>query len=113
MMIKKLVTITAIIMLLGSPASYAAFSGNKLKEDCDSKAGSFTKGACIGYIIGTYDSIKWVEESDLPSCPPDAMTGKQLISIVEKYLEEAPQLLHYPAYPLIAGALKKAFPCPD
>ena len=56
-MIKKLVTITALAMLLGSPNSYATFkSGNDLAKDCWSDSG-FSKGICAGYVIGLTDIL--------------------------------------------------------
>ena len=46
-MIKKLVTIAALAMLLGSPTSYAGLkSGNDLVANCADGAGYFMDGIC-------------------------------------------------------------------
>ena len=108
-MIKKLVTITALAMLLGSPASYATFkSGNDLAKDCWSDSG-FSKGICAGYVIGLTDILS----GEGRICAPSAVTDGQVVRIVEKYLKEHPGVLHYAADSLVLIALKNAFPCSD
>ena len=114
-MIKKLVTIAALAMLLGSPASYADLTtGNVLAADCED-AGSliditspraFGHGFCYGFAFGVSDSIQGEA-----ACPPEGVTGKQVVSIVKKYLKENPENLHEPADELVTIALMKAFPC--
>ena len=108
-MIKKLVTITALAMLLGSPNSYAAIlSGNRLLESCELDDASFRDGMCYGYVFAVYDVIVGEE-----FCPPDGVVGEQILPIVMKYLKENPENLHYNAASLVTVALGRAFPCPD
>ncbi|MDC1299241.1 hypothetical protein N8Z64_06760 [Pseudomonadales bacterium] len=71
-MIKKLVTITALAMLLGSPISYATLlSGNKLFESCELDDASFEDGVCYGYVFGVYDVM-----SELTVCAPAGVTDR-------------------------------------
>ena len=105
-MIKKLVTLAALAMLLGSPSSYADFfPGNKLVELCD-ESNIYNDGVCAGYVIGISDRI-----NGEVACIPDGVTSGQAVSIVKKYLKKNPEELHYTAHSLVAFALIKAFPC--
>ena len=106
-MIKKLVTIAALAMLLGSPTSYAvSITGNKLAGYCEE--GYEKNGFCYGYVLGVYDS----NPGDL-ICAPNGVTGKQLLSIVRKFFRERPEILHDEAAVLVTVALAEAFPCSD
>jgi len=108
-MIKKLVTITALAMLLGSPNSYAALiSGNKLFEDCEQDGETVAVGVCYGYVFGVFDVMQ-----DVKVCEPVGVTGKQLTGIVRKYLKENPENLHLNAAFLVTLALSEVFPCPE
>ena len=106
-MIKKLVTIAALAMLLGSPTSYAGFeTGNSLAQDCERDDAGFRDGFCYGYVISLFDTIQGVI-----MCAPDGVTRRQVQSIVKKYLKENPENLHLTANRLVTGALIEAFPC--
>ena len=108
-MIKKLVTIAALAMLLGSPASYAGvtfITGNSLAMSCEKGDAGFDDGFCYGYVIGVFDTI----QGEL-ICAPDGVTINQVESIVKKYLKENPAKLHLTARSLATGALIEAFPC--
>ena len=109
-MIKKLVTLAALAMLLGSPASYAYTSGNKLAGYCEDKDPYFGSGFCHGYIAGVGSMLTWASERNR-ICVPDGVTGGQVVSIVRKYLKENPESLHESADLLVTVALGKAFPC--
>ena len=109
-MIKKLVTLAALAMLLGSPASYAYTTGNNLVEHCKDKEAYFGSGFCYGYMMGVANILTWASERNR-ICIPDGVTSGQAVSIVKKYLKENPEELHYTAQSLVAFALIKAFPC--
>jgi hypothetical protein len=105
-MIKKLVTIAALAMLLGSPTSYAGFeTGNSLAQDCEKNDSMFEDGFCYGFVIGVFDRM----QGDA-MCAPDGVTIKQAVSIVKKFLKENPEDLHLPANGLVSVALALAFP---
>jgi len=128
-MIKKLVTITALAMLLGSPASYAEDVANKtqvdgsyvlvdkLKGACDDYDGSFNKGVCYGYIIALADVAQWNIESDynrtMSACGEGLHNMGKLISLVEKYIDRHPEMSDFPAYQVIINAFQKDALCPD
>lgn len=108
-MIKKLVTIAALAMLLGSPTSYAAFiTGNKLAGYCEEDATTFADGLCGGYVVGIFDA----NPGNL-ICEPRGVTIGQLVSIVRKFFGERPEILHENAAVLVTSALGTAFPCSD
>ena len=111
-MIKKLVTLAALAMLLGSPTSYADYTGNNLVEHCKDKEAYFGSGFCYGYIAGVGSILSWASDS-YKICVPDGVTGGQVLSIVRKYLKENPESLHQPADMLVTVALRRAFPCYD
>jgi hypothetical protein len=106
-MIKKLVTLAALAMLLGSPTSYADLTtGNVLAADCEKNDSGFQDGFCYGYVFAVFDSIQGKKV-----CAPKGVSGKQLVSIAKKYLKENPENLHEPADELVTIALRRAFPC--
>ena len=109
-MIKKLVTITALAMLLGSPTSYAVFVlGNTLVEKCESD-NFYDQGMCTGFVLGVSD----INDRKF-SCPPQngTVSDAQMVKVVRKYLEEHPEKLHNTGHLLVGTALYQAFPCPD
>jgi hypothetical protein len=42
---------------------------------------------------------------------PEGFTGKQAVLIVDKYMKEHPEMLHFNAGPIVFLALWGAFPC--
>jgi hypothetical protein len=114
-MIKKLVTITALAMLLGSPASYAGLgftSGNQLAVKCQGEITGADSGFCYGYVTAALDILQWAAP-DYEICLDSNVTQMQAKLVVEKYLKEHPERLHVDANLLVIIALRKAFPCPD
>lgn len=61
-----------------------------------------------GYAIGLT-----VGDNDRTICPPEGITQKQNMLVIEKYLKEHPEELHEPAQLLIDIALMDAFPCEE
>jgi|TARA_R110000803_G_scaffold23354_1_gene57396 hypothetical protein len=111
-MIKKLVTITALAMLLGSPISYAdIITGNGLVTMCEARDKGVSDGFCSGYIAGVSLLMTWALP-DFRICP-DGSTLRQHESIVRKFLKENPEELHKRADMLVIFALAPVFPCPD
>ncbi len=117
-MIKKLVTITALAMLLASSNSHAFITGNNLVEYCDGDeqdGGSFRGGYCYGFVGGITHPLHWVsDKSDKNKiCASENVTQKQVVSIVREYMEEHPEMLHERADMLVIIALRIAFPCSE
>ncbi|MDC1329447.1 Rap1a/Tai family immunity protein [Pseudomonadales bacterium] len=114
-MIKKLVMITALAMLLASSNSHAFITGNNLVEYCDDyeqDGGSFRGGYCYGYVGGIAQTLDWVSDKNR-ICASENVTQKQVVSIVRKYMEEHPEMLHERADMLVIIALRIAFPCSE
>ena len=119
-MIKKLVTITALAMLLASSNSHAFITGNNLVEYCDDyeqyeqDGGSFRGGYCYGFVGGITQTLHVSDKSDKNKiCASENVTQKQVVSIVRKYMEEHPEMLHKRADMLVIIALRIAFPCSE
>ena len=110
-MIKKLVTITALAMLLGSPNSHAVVlkSGNDLVEYCDRPE----DGLLIGYCHGFVNGVSNLAVTAALVCPPGGVTEEQLVNIVRKSMKENPEMLHLNAVGLVTFAISKVFPCSE
>lgn len=109
-MIKKLLTLAALAMLLGSPTGYAFTTGNKLVEYCKDDEAYFGSGFCYGYVTGIATTLTWASEEN-KICTPENVTNEQIASIIRKYLKEHPEMLHESADLLVIIALRRAFPC--
>lgn len=84
-----------------------AESGNELLSQCNDysvQKGTFEQGVCLGIVMG-------VAETSDKICPPKEVTNKQLVLVVEKFLKENPQDLHFPATSLAEYALAMVWPC--
>ena len=104
-------------------------SGNTLLKACERTQGTqnedpWADGFCEGFIIGVYDTIEELIDTNLlPSgthnvsgyyCLQRQLPNDQIIRVVKKYLEDNPADLHYRATILIDLALREAFgpnPC--
>jgi hypothetical protein len=108
--------VMALAMMV-MPDAYAGWvDGNRLREACESRPGTFSEGICFGYIFGTADMLFDVTREGgshlgFRACFSSGVTAGQLWEIGETFFEENPQLLHRGASTLIAQALAEAFPC--
>jgi hypothetical protein len=68
---------------------------------------------CFGYVNAAFGSLQFIKKASkaAPYCLPEGVTGDQLIRIVQKYLADHPENLHYVAYGEVYLAITKAFPC--
>jgi Rap1a immunity proteins len=90
------------------------------KDKIDSLADLYL---CGGYIQGVVDTIEdWrildekhqkdkTPDDVLHPCIPESVSESQIQKVVEKYLEDHPEKLHFRASVLVLVALQKAFPC--
>lgn len=79
-------------------------TGNDLNRGCSS--GSFDEAACMGYVLGVYDSLEGKS-----FCCPDGIIAKQVFDIVTLFMAQNPRLLHLPGNFIVVTALQEAFPC--
>jgi len=96
------------------------YTGNELLERCEARfsddtAANISKAnTCFGYVVSvsdihdTYVGFKLMEQL---WCMPENLEGLQLVRIVTKYLQDAPEDLHNTASSLVSNALISAFPC--
>ena len=72
-------------------------------------------GAALGrgYVMGATDGLTFVPPSRRWICLPGGVANEQVVRVVQKYLKENPETLHYLAQGQINNALVRAFPCKD
>jgi len=111
--------LTIVLLFSFGQARADFYSGSQLLEKCEAFLGdeiaNLAKGnTCFGYIGGFSDShenfVNWGGHRK-EWCQPENITGKQLVRVVTKHLQENPQRLHLGASSLVANALGLAFPC--
>jgi len=104
-----------LLALLTAPADAGFDSGNRLYEDCSADT-YFNRGYCGGYVVGIVDTIESMQASGvLPAnamCIPEGVTKGQLADVVQKHLQDHPELRHHEAGELVPMAINRAFPCP-
>jgi len=99
----------ALSCIVSLPADAQFLSGVQLKADLDeAEAGtSFAKRTiAMGYVAGVYDLTVGREV-----CPDRAISAKESMGIVHRYLGAHPERLSENAAPLAVDALRQAFPC--
>jgi hypothetical protein len=64
---------------------------------------------CRGYLMGVADRVE--DDAGVACIPPEATVG-ELLSALRGYAERHPDELHRPASQVVAGALRRAYPCP-
>jgi len=107
---KKIVLI--LILTLSLQANFK--SGNDLVKNKveyekpeNSKTISYYEVASyVNYIFGVHDSLEGVL-----ICTPSNVTGRQIIAIVGKYIDNHPEKWNQPAQYLVVPPLMNAFPC--
>lgn len=93
-----------------------ADAGNKGLDDIESMDASF----CLGMMEGVSQTIlsatmlanKSNQQNSLGTClPSDGLANAQAARVVVRYLNERPDMLHFPGALLTLFALKTSFPC--
>lgn len=91
------------------------FTGNGLLRSCKSSLMSRGYLACAAFVRAVSETVPGIASvnggRELACIPKGVMLG-QLIDVVKKVLESAPEVRHESAAPLVAVALIRAFPCP-
>jgi hypothetical protein len=126
---KQLVLAVVVVMSLfavGRANAQRYLSGNDLQKHCKEQTKDkehvdswYDSGLCSGYIIGVTDAYAvWNDESAsrsqhpmLSFCLEGEVTAGQAIKVVERFLDNHPELLHKPAALLVVQAFHEAFPC--
>lgn len=92
-------------------------TGNSLKLWCDGEGDDSTETAimlslCRGYIAGSFEAI-WsmsIMAGNQESCDMTAVTDEQITEMVKSYILLHPSEWHKPAFLMVLGSARKAFP---
>jgi hypothetical protein len=89
-------------------------NGTTLLDACQKAGDAF----CLGYVDGIADainnsptSIYRPDRSIALVCTTTAITGRQLVDVVVRFVQQHPEIRHNAAANLVAAALSDAFPC--
>jgi Rap1a immunity proteins len=95
-------------------------TGNDLVASCTETAGSFERGACLGYIhgvIGGFDmgssgqqSIEVKGRPTVDLCVPNGVTNGQIVKVILVFADKHPEQLNNPADVIVAQAISNAWP---
>lgn len=127
--------LTAALCALGIPAhaqeSKIPQTGNDFMKQCSALSdpatapASFEIGVCVGYVVGTIDTLVYTQSNIrsmprhsgedakvlVPVCIPRETTPVENVRVVLKWLSAHAAKLDYPIYVLTEFALSDAFPC--
>jgi hypothetical protein len=112
--IKRTVAVLATGIFISGPAPASEFTGNKLQAHCSDQS-DMGKLICVTFLQGLVAGIEAGDGSKQKDpriwCFPEGATLKQGRLVVEKYMQENPQILHQDAAVVAVSALMLAFPC--
>jgi hypothetical protein len=98
-----------------SAQTVSAFEdGNSLYERCAEPTATFSRGVCLGYVVGIFDAMLSAGGTPIAGfsvCLPRGVTKGQAFDVVTRFLASHPELRHLTAASLVARALEQAFPC--
>ena len=112
--------------LASDESDYNFKDGNALLSVCGEFVAAFDKNArlserelashlaCSSYLRGFSHGVALVSkepEQGYGYCLDERLSVIQIARVVVKSLKESPSVLHYHPAPLVAQALRKAFPC--
>jgi hypothetical protein len=69
-----------------------------------------SSATCRGYLMGVADRVE--DDGVAAACIPPATTLGDLLAALRGYAERHPDELHRAASQAVAGALRRAYPCP-
>lgn len=105
--------ILAFWLASGSVLADPAFSAAQLQTMCGAKQDKESDTFCSIYIAGVYDGFagaQLMRQQNVTSCMPAIGPGNARI-IIEKYLDDHPEMLSKPAMVAATLALMSAFRC--
>lgn len=92
-------TLTAVLVLIGSPALGASFDGNALNNLCRAQP-----MAALFYVFGAAEQMT-------NACIPAQVDAEQITDVVCHSLQSQPATRHEAASALTLHALTSAWPC--
>ena len=104
--------VIAVMVISAGTRAQAFLTGNQLYDYCESKNDAAKTGFCLGFVVGTAETIGEVNTvNGSGTCFPLGATAEQTMDVTRRYLEAHPAERHEGATTLVANALLKAFPC--
>jgi hypothetical protein len=107
---RRLLTVLFYGLVAACAPTWAEFhTGNKVKaglEDWEKKSYGFEANYNAGYVIGVFDAYYRVRV-----CSPENVTVGQVTSVVLKYMQEHPDVLHLSGDVVVLRALLNSWPC--
>jgi hypothetical protein len=97
---------------------YAAdgFTGQSLYTLCNLKD-KVSETGCETWIAGFFAGYHFArmltadQRKEATTCPPEGISGEQARLIIEKFMRNNPQVLHFSADAVAASAIDQAFSC--
>jgi hypothetical protein len=111
------VILAVLIVLMCFPTRAAEFDGITLRRFCSDRIPDSPKNVlCSSYIRGLADGMLFgylthKSDGDVYCPPAGGLSREQAQLIVEKFMNEHPELLHEKAAVVAVAALRSAFPC--
>lgn len=108
------------MVFVSSNFSFAVFdTGAELLAGIKSDKNNIFEYAATGYMSAMLQTF--INLGEFNDCgiinsvciPVKSISSLQAVSIVKKYLENNPKMLHLPAWYLVLFAFEQAFPCAD
>ncbi len=118
--IRQIIQVSIVVLFfLTISISAQAFSGNNLAKYCQSGGkedplnshSSLCFGLLDGFINGLEYGFLISEKKTKLFCKPKNIPPQQIMKIMNKYLDEHPEDLHYEFGQILIEALIEAFPC--
>ena len=119
--IRQVIQVSIVVLFfLTFSISAQAFSGNNLAKYCKSGGKenplNSHSSLCFGLLHGFINGLEYgflLHENKITKlfCKPKNITSQQIMKIMNKYLDEHPEDLHYEFGQILIEALVKAFPC--
>lgn len=120
-------TLFAVVAMTAAAQAHA-LTGNNLNSMLSDESGRATVFAYVrgvleaevafgGFLAALYKknppfALAYADEMPTTICPPEGFSIDQAFDLVRKELATRPERRHLPAYVLVRGALRAAWPCP-
>lgn len=89
-------------------------TADKLHSNCSNKMTPAARTYCMGFIEGVIRTLDMMAERDMTLrsfCPPRNATIGQLMDVVTKALNDAPQARHVEAEMFVHAVMVSVYPC--
>jgi hypothetical protein len=107
--------LVAMLLLLAGPAhaQESLFTGNGYLKACTADD-PVSRAVCMQYTLGMGNMLLSLQLSGLTralECSPGESTGRQKKDLLVKYLQDNPQVRHFPTPQIYLAVLEQVWPC--